>query len=336
MSQKTPAEAPPRRRWFARFPRTWRGRSLALVLGLLAVCVVWFGINRLTAAWRRVRVSSGSAAGSSDSPLEVLRVGIYNIAHGRGTGESNWNDESTPQRTERLREIGRFLRDADLDVVVLNEVDFDASWSGRVNQAAVIAEEAGFAHRVEQRNLDLAVPFFALRFGNAVLSRFPIVRATPLEYPDFAGWETLLAGKKRGVVAEIDVPGAGPPVRILAVHLSHRSAEVRVASAQMIAAERDRTDGLFIAAGDFNSTLPGFSVAPAEATETAALTALVEDHGFQTQAPPGKTGQTFPSTDPVQLIDWVLVSGPGRVVSRAVYPVEYSDHRPVIATIHLE
>ena len=91
----------------------------------------------------------------------VIRVGTYNIAHGRGgaLGTSNWTGSNRKQVTAHLRKTGDFIRDQQLDLIVLNEVDISAAWSRHLNQARAIAETAGFPYVAEQRNTDIAAPF---------------------------------------------------------------------------------------------------------------------------------------------------------------------------------
>jgi len=74
--------------------------------------------------------------------------------------------------------------------VVLNEADFDATWSGGINQAQWIAKHAGYPYHVEQRNYDVSLPFFKPRFGNAILSRWPILDAEQIELPAVSKWES--------------------------------------------------------------------------------------------------------------------------------------------------
>jgi endonuclease/exonuclease/phosphatase family metal-dependent hydrolase len=87
-----------------------------------------------------------------------LRIATYNIAHGRGLAESNWDGGSPADHEARLQAIAAELRAWPVDVVVLEEVDFDASWSHRVNQAEVLARAAGFPYWIEQSNYDLRFP----------------------------------------------------------------------------------------------------------------------------------------------------------------------------------
>ena len=95
-------------------------------------------------------------------------IGTFNIAHGRGLAESNWRGSSIRQRKQRLEAIAAVIQD--LDIVVLNEVDFFAPWSWFVNQARCLRKTARFSFMATQHTC--RVPF--LRYGNVTLSRFPL------------------------------------------------------------------------------------------------------------------------------------------------------------------
>jgi endonuclease/exonuclease/phosphatase family metal-dependent hydrolase len=310
------------------------GIAAALLLLWIAGTYAW---SRATSPWNAVRIvrhepPPGWDPSPGRSDPTILRIGCYNIAHGRGSGDENWNGEDRATRDRRLSDIARFLEDADLDVVVLNEVDFDSSWSGRVNQAAAIAARAGYPYRVEQRNFDVAAPFFSLRFGNAILSRHPISEARLVDLAGDAGWETVFAGKKNGCVCAIERKG-NEPVRIFAVHLSYRSEAVRVESVRAIIAEADRETSPLIVAGDFNSTPANFP--EADPSGLSALDQMLAD-GRWTTLPtdlPSPADFTFSSIQPKLVIDWILAPKPWELLSRQVYPVEYSDHRPVIGVL---
>lgn len=234
----------------------------------------------------------------------------------------------------RLDEIAELLRVMDADIVVLNEVDFDASWSYSVNQARYLAEKAGYAHRVEQRNVDFRVLFWTWRFGNAVLSKYPIVSANVLDLPGYSTFETILAGKKRSVVCDIET--SDRILHIVAAHLSHRSEAVRVASAKMIthvaAGKRLPT----IVTGDMNSTPSSF---PRSRTAASGENAVAVFDGSQlfrrtpTQPPMNSDQLTFPSSAPALVIDWVLIPADWRFVEYRVVSSQLSDHRPVCVDV---
>ena len=231
------------------------------------------------------------------------------------------------------------LKEARLDVVVLNEVDFAAPWSHNVNQAAFVAREAGFPHRVEQCNYEIALPFCSVRWGNAVLSRYPIRQVSLVDYPVYSRWQALLAGKKRGVVCTIELP-EGRRIRLLAVHLEHRSEPVRCRSAQMIERLRSASDLPLVCAGDFNSTHVGYPRAGRGPGGKTALTLLLEGGGFRTlpgpESGPAPEDLTFHAARPGVVIDWILVPPGWQIASKQVLPVDYSDHRPVIASVIMD
>ena len=308
-------------------PRRWRWvwRTLLFV----AVFVVgWYVLGRATDGVRRVKVVEDTATSSTAPPVLAeggsLTVAAYNIAHARGLADTNWAGD----RDARLRDIAALIASWSADVVVLNEVDLDATWSGRVNQARVLAERAGYAYRAEQCNYDLWLPGLRIRFGNAILSRFPIVHAQPIDYPAVSGWESAAFGRKRGLVCTLDL-GTGRRVRVVAVHWDTRDAAVRTGSAEAIAALARDGGPPLIAAGDFNSSLLDDSASSAEVarlTEPGTL-AWADD----TPADPAPA--SFPSASPTRLIDYILAQPPLAVTSFRVVDSQLSDHRPVSAEV---
>jgi endonuclease/exonuclease/phosphatase family metal-dependent hydrolase len=319
-----------------KFPQQ-KFRRILLLAGIavlpLSGC---YATTRLLSPRNAVKVFVDQTADNNlgNPALTVLRIGAYNIAHGRGSGSDNWNGGDKGERTQRLHDIARFLRDAKLEVVVLNEVDFDSSWSNHVNQAKFLAREAGFPFWLEQRNIDAAVPFYSWKFGNAILSKYPISSARLIDFPAYSSWEAVAAGKKKGVVCTIDLPG-NQQVRVLAVHLSHRSEQTRIAAARMIERERQQAGPPLIAAGDFNSTPVTFPTADGPRAGQTALSLLIEEGGFTSlpNAFPSMAELTFSSTEPSRVIDWVLVAEPLQLISKEVYPLQFSDHRPVIGVV---
>ncbi len=296
---------------------------------MLAVVFVvgWYAIARATDGTRQVRVvqdSNRPAAPPAFAPGEPLTVAAYNIAHARGLADTNWAGD----RDARLRELAALIASWDADVVVLNEVDLDATWSGRTNQARVLAERAGYAYRAEQCNYDLWLPGFRIRFGNAVLSRYPIGSARAIDYPAVRGWESAAFGRKRGLVCTLDL-GAGRQVRVVAVHWDTRDAAVRAGSAAALA-ELARDGGPpLIAAGDFNSSLLDDS---ASSTDVAGLveTGLFVWAG---DTPDGPAPASFPSDTPTRLIDYILAQPPLTLSRFRVVASRLSDHRPVVAEV---
>ncbi len=181
---------------------------------------------------RSLTIHTNPDAKQSQPSSAPLRIACYNIAHGRGVAKSNWEGGNRAEMSARLDQIAELLRRIDADVVVLNEVDFDSTWSYSVNQARILAEKSGYPFWIEQRNLDARILTWRWRFGNAIFSKHPITNAQIIDLPGFSKRETLLAGKKRAVICEINA--GDKSFQIIGSHLSHRSEFLRVKSARMI------------------------------------------------------------------------------------------------------
>lgn len=310
-------------------------RVLLAAVVIAGVAVAWYAVNRAVSPLTAVRVREERiAVERALPPAAQLRIACYNIAHGRGLATSNWRMGSTESVLARLRQIAALLREQDLDIVVLNEVDFDSLWSGHVNQAEFIAREAGFPFRAEQRNIDMSLPFASLRFGNAILSRYPVRDARRVDYPSCKTWETILAGRKDGLLCTVAVSDA-LQLRVLAVHFDHRPEWVRVASAKVVD-DLCKTSPLpFLAAGDFNSTRIGFPRATLDPEGRTAISWLLETGGYQTlpTEAPQPSDLTFPSVDARSVIDWILVPPSWTIRSRTVIDSNLSDHKLVVMEV---
>ena len=328
----------------AKRSRCWIWLRRLTALALLVVLVPYL-YGRMTSPWHAVEVRQAAipaaANGRVDSTSEqdrrpTLTIAAYNIAHGRGLAESNYTDESAQVRLDRLYAIADVLSAHDVAIAVLNEVDFDTSWSGRIDQAQLIAERAGMPHLAVVRNADVLLPGARMRFGNAVLSRFEILSAQVFDLPGYATHESALFGKKRGLLCELQI-APDRRLRVLAVHLEHRSETVRVAGAKSILQLAGDSDLPLVCAGDFNSAPVGFPEAETDATGVSALGLLADSQRFRLipAAMPGPEALTFRADRPSCVLDWILVPPTWQVRDYRVLPLTHSDHRPVIGTFDL-
>lgn len=281
----------------------------------------------------------GATAGQlegSDTDRRI-RVLAWNLAHGRGDAESgwfrNWRGGSDEERVARLGRMAMLLREADADVVVLNEVDFDAGWSDGLNQAEVLARSAGYEVRVEQRNYDLQLPFTRYAFGNAVLTRLPLRDAEWMELPVHSRLEDLALGAKAASVVRLETTHG--PLSVVAVHLEPRGPETRLAAVRTVQRLRSGERAPLILAGDFNAAPPGW---PGSGSRTVLGELL--DLGWRSpraDRAPEPEEWTYPSSDPERSIDWILVEPPLQVTEARVLAGggDLSDHAPVLAVIEV-
>lgn len=244
--------------------------------------------------------SCASTGGGSATPGAELRIVSYNIRHGRGMDDS-----------VDLARTARVLRSLAPDVVGLQEVDDRVRRSGGVDQAAALGGMLGMEHA-----FGAFMEYQGGHYGLAILSRFPIVRATPVRLPD--GNEPRVA-----LVAELRLPD-GRGVAVVNVHFDWVDDDAfRFAQARALTAVLDTLRVPYILLGDFNDQ-PG--------SRTLALFAQRAEE----LAKPADDRLTFPSTEPVKEIDFVFAApigawslGPARSVPERLA----SDHRPVIAML---
>lgn len=106
-----------------------------------------------------------------------LRVVSLNLAHGRKTAFSQiLVRKKTIKRN--LTEIAGFLEETNADVVTLQEADLPSLWSGKFDHVEFLAQQANYPYRTTGAHVDA---FFG-HYGTAILSRYPIVQATGVDF----------------------------------------------------------------------------------------------------------------------------------------------------------
>ena len=307
------------------------------LLSLLGLILGWSLLNRALSPWRAVRLRKLELMPVPPSTLAGrLRLGTYNIVHGRGMPPDRRFRVGKESLLTRLNEIAQMLQDAHLDLVVLNEVDFDSVRSHGLNQAEYLARAAGFPFWAEQINVDMALPWARMRYGNALLSRYPILTARRLALVGHSAWETALIGKKQGLLCSIQLEEAHV-IGIMAVHLEHRREDRRLQAAKIMDEVRLASSLPLILAGDFNSTPLHYPQATPDNQGQTALSWLLGRGAYQTwpTGPPRREDLTFPSHEPQIVIDWILIPRDWRIISKEVRGGQLSDHLAVVMEVEV-
>ena len=237
----------------------------------------------------------------ADEPIR-LRVLSYNIHHGEGIdGKLD------------LSRISRVIRDCQPHLVALQEVDQNATRTGSIDQAKELARltEMNF---VFGANIELQ----GGHYGNAVLSKFPIVNHQNHLLPN------VNEGEQRGViVAEIDIPKLSDPLLLFATHLDHRrDQQERVKSAKAInelVVKTRQTPALL--AGDLNDVV---------GSDTLSILERHWNHSNDTPMP------TIPVTNPKRQIDFVMFRPQEQwkvIEVKILDEAVASDHRAILAVL---
>jgi len=246
-----------------------------------------------------------------------LRILTWNIAHGRGTA---FHQALVPPATIRanLAAIATVIQRERADVVALQEVDGPSVWSGRLDQAQLLAHAADLAHALRGAHGRSVGPI-ALDYGTALLSRRPLGDPSSMRFA--SSWRD----NKGFVVAGIELPGSnGAVVDVVSLHLDFLTPAVRQRQVQRLIAELRGRGRPLIVVGDFNCGL----------RERGTLAALVD--GLALQPYSGRGQPTFPTANPRRRIDWILVSPELEIVGYRTLTDALSDHRAVVADIAIK
>jgi endonuclease/exonuclease/phosphatase family metal-dependent hydrolase len=252
-------------------------------------------------AWMALSCLSMTVS-AADAPR--VRVLTYNIHHGQGV-DGKFD----------LGRIAAVIKQADADVVALQEVDVKTTRAHGVDQAAELARLTGM-HVAFGKAMDYADG----QYGNALLSRWPLEDVQTHALPFKEGCEPRCI-----VAARICPPGQPRPFVFAATHLEHANPTVRLCQAGKLGSELAGAGRLpVILSGDLNAEpgSPPMSVV----------------RRYWTDAMEGKWQPTCPAERPNVTIDYVLFrpTDACRVLeTRVVEEAVASDHRPVLAVLEL-
>jgi len=244
----------------------------------------------LLGLWLPALTGCHSGAGGTQKPA-TLRVLTYNIHHG----------EAMDERFDYER-LAAVINKLSPDIVALQEVDDGTERASGVDQAARLGKLCRMHHAFGQ-----AMPYQGGRYGEAVLSRFPIERAVvhPLPY-------SIDREPRAALEVLVEPEGLGPIV-FVGTHLCHQDNEVRSQQTRRISQLFSAADGpAVILAGDFNAR-PG----------SEPMNVLFEAGWIDVVAPRS-------------VIDYILVRGCDRWTVKEVVIADepvVSDHNPVLAVL---
>ncbi len=246
-----------------------------------------------------------------------LRIVSYNIHRAIGL-----------DRRFRLDRIAKILEHLQPDVALLQEVDAGAPRSRELDLAYELAQLLDFPHYAVGHNVDLRKG----RYGNATLSRFPILRERNIDL-------TIDSRKRRGCQhTSIEVekqPGHPHIVEVFNLHLG------------LSARERARQVGLLVRSGEFSSLDRGHacliggdfndwrSQLPPIFTEVLGFQCATEHRNGNR-----RMMRTYPSFSPTGGLDKIFYRGRFRLLEARTCRLRVSrvasDHLPIIVDFELQ
>ncbi len=280
----------------------------------------------------------------SDSTLKVM---TFNMGYLSGMT----NNRSIPRDKglfeEHLLQAKKLMQNVDASIIGFQEIDLGGSRSFDVNQLDSLAKAGDYASAYKSINWDKKyVPFpywppsnhfGRMLSGQAILSKYSIENdqtfildpnlSKPAYYRAFY-LDRLLQ------VAEINFLGA--QVKIMNVHLEAFDRNTRLKQIEVVKREFEKyaSHQPVILMGDFNSLMPDLS------EEMDAIDILMEAKWITSAIPFNQesNNRTFPSDDPVRMIDYIFYNENFLKCLEAKALKEskqISDHLPVLAEFKL-
>lgn len=243
----------------------------------------------------------GCSTHSMQTKPAPLRVMTYNIHHGEGLDG----------KVDLLR-IAQLIQRESADIVALQEVDKGVTRTAQRDLPAELAELTGMAC-VFSNNF----PFQGGEYGNAVLTRFPVLRVTNTPY------QMLREGEQRGLLQMV-LDLHGRELVFMNTHIDYWPDDAeRILNVGEIETRMKQYAGRpIILCGDFNAT-----------PETRVCRKLSENFE-DTWARIGQgDGFTIPASQPTKRIDYIWITKDKSLEPLKVWvpQSDASDHLPVVA-----
>ena len=226
-----------------------------------------------------------------------LRLMTYNIRHGAGMDD-----------VINLNRQAGVIRDAQPDVVGLQEVDSCVKRSNYVHQAAVLAKSLGM-----YSTFGPAIPLTGGKYGVAILSK-----EKPLSHRNIP-----LPGKEKRTLLVCEFQ----EYVFATTHLALEE-DNRLTSLDIILDEAARWDKPFFICGDWND-IPSSSL----------ITRMKRSFRFLNSITNTSTNYTFPAGTPNKIIDYIAFYGrAGTSVTKrqVINEPAASDHRPVLVEVSFD
>ena len=232
----------------------------------------------------------------------------YNIQHGYmyRCPKSTVNPIDLSRTTEVIRQSGA-------EIIGLNEVRGLGLTPDYTAQAETMAASLGY-HCFFGRSFYVndTEPY-----GNAVLSRYPIVEARVIRIPGAIGVRVEPRSVTRAV---IEVPDGRNhrPIAVFSTHFDLSEEGREHAVSLLLSVLRDEALP-FVLMGDFNTT------------PDSPLLEPLYDRLVSLDA--GKDALTYPSHEPEEKIDYIFGSAGMKKIRAEALEAEASDHRPLVSAV---
>lgn len=260
----------------------YRRILIIMVIITLITYIAYINVNN------SVEMASTTYKYNASFPDNRIKIMTFNIHHGIGLdGRLN------------LDRVSKIIYEANVDIIGLNEVDKGMIRTNFQNQVKVLAEKLDMNYAFGP-TIRLGIG----SFGNAVLSKYPIVDAINYRLPGKLGSEP------RGLLSTIiDIPGE-QDITVVVTHLSLIESD-RQKQVKWIIDFMKKIETPGIVMGDFNA-------------EFESLPGLKDLLG---------NIKNYPSNGPIKGLDCIFSNHNFELLNSYTIDSQASDHLPVVVEI---
>lgn len=336
----------------------WSLFTIVIVLvGFIAWASFPWSINESKVHQDIVHIETDDMMETEEHP-SVLKVLTFNLGflYGKGSEGPGYEHREKSYYEKVLKKLAREIKEWDVDVVLFQEIDFDSSRSGYINQAQFVAQKAGFPYVAEAVSWNLnyvPFPYYPLKnnfgyvkSGGAVLSKFPLSNheVTLLQKPASQPWWYNLFYLHR-YFQKVTVNVGDKKFNLINLHLEAFDKADRMRQVEELV-KKISTEQIDLVAGDFN-------MLPESASKTSKFynddnydndrsysimtkSGLMEVIPDDIYAKDESSFFTFPAWKPDRRLDYIWYEKGLKMMKAEVLPSALSDHLPLRASFQID
>jgi endonuclease/exonuclease/phosphatase family metal-dependent hydrolase len=284
--------------------------AVILIIVLLAACLIgYLSLNEYDPPERESVPILGTAShggsgqtGRVVAPGDSVRIMTWNVGYGAlGDNADFFMDGGSSVMTaddervnENLSSIASDIRDADPDILMLQEVDRDSKRSHNINEEAFFVEKFGdYSHTFASNFKVLYVPYPIPPIGKVdsgimTLSAYKTDWAQRVSLPCPFSWPMRTANLKRCLlISRMPVEGTNKHLVIINFHLeAYDSGEGKILQTNVlknILKEELAKGNYVIAGGDLNQTLSTVDMSKYPADEDIWVPGIIDVNEFENE-----------------------------------------------------
>lgn len=331
------------------------------VIAFFILFVVWashpWSLGQKVVEAEVLHIEPQGMVNNEENP-SVIKIMTWNLGFlfGEGSEGPGYVAEDKTFYEEKLAKFAQEVLEAQPDVILLQEIDFDSSRSHNIDQARYIAEKANYPYVAEAVSWDanyIPFPYWpitrnfgGMKSGGAIISKYPILdhKVTLLEKPMSQPWWYNLFYLHR-YIQQVTIQLGDKPYKFVNVHLEAFDKKNREDQVKQILAiiEKEKID---VIAGDFNM-VPTSAVKKSKFTfnddeyENDPSFELMKKSGLSEVIPEEIYSQeesryfTFPASKPDRRLDYIFFQSNLKMMKAEVLPSALSDHVPLRAIFQI-